>query len=338
MTLARKCFARFDPAFASAARRLVGVGLTSMAVHAQVGCGGTPETHENVSANGAPGADGGVAGSAMGGGTQVRPSMDAAATASPLDAGLDAVGHEPSQDAADAGGWWRPSPGVTWQWQLDGTLDTTLNVQMYDIDMFTNDASTIALLQSRGVVVICYVDVGTWESGRPDSADFPAAILGSADPDGTDEYWLDIRSSTVQQIMQQRFMLAQQKGCNGIEPDNVDGYENDTGFPLTGADQITYDTWVANAVHTLGMSVALKNDVDQIPQLEPFFDFELDEQCFDYSECNTLLPFIQANKAALEVEYGDAGLASTICPQANSLKLDTIIKDLDLDAWRVSCH
>lgn len=316
---------------------LVGLGLASL-LASSLGCGAAHETNESASGREAGTPTSGTVGS----GAAIGPSMDAAVHES-VDAGgqsssSDASASGSAIDAGDSGGWWRPGPGVTWQWQLDGTLDTTLDVEMYDIDMFTNDESTIASLKNRGVVVICYVDVGTYEPDRPDAADFPSAVLGSADPDGQGEYWLDVRSSTVQQIMQKRFELAQSKGCSGIEPDNVDGYENDTGFPLTAADQITYNTWVANAVHGLGMSVALKNDVDQIPQLEPLFDFELDEQCFDYSECNTLLPFIQANKAALEVEYGDAGLVSTICPQANTLKLDTIIKDLDLDAYRVSCH
>lgn len=319
--------------------RIVGMGIVGALASFAAGCG---SAHDTVS--GSPATDGGLSSSSTEGiGSDV--ATDASSTSSsshsssaasngPIDGGAAA----PDGASGDAGTWWQPAPGVTWQWQLDGTLDTTLDVQMYDIDMFTNDATTIASLESRGIVVICYVDVGTWEPDRPDSASFPASVKGNPDPDGDGEYWLDIRSSTVQSIMQARFVTAQQKGCGGIEPDNVDGYENDTGFPLTGADQITYNTWVADAVHALGMSVALKNDTDQIQQLEPLFDFELDEQCFDYDECNTLLPFIQANKAALEVEYGDAGLAATICPQANAMKLDTIIKDMDLDAFRVSCH
>lgn len=237
----------------------------------------------------------------------------------------------------DAQTWWRPEAGVTWQWQLTGVLDTTVNAQMFDIDMFNNDASTIASLEGQGKVVVCYIDVGTWESDRPDSAAFPASVLGNMVADWPGELWLDIRSSLVQGLMQNRFMLAQEKGCQGIEPDNVDGYANDTGFPLTADDQLSYNAWVANAVHALGMSVALKNDIAQVPQLEPLFDFELDEQCFDFDECDALLPFTRATKAVLEVEYGDAGLVPSICPQADALRFDTIIKDVQLDAWRVAC-
>lgn len=56
--------------------------------------------------------------------------------------------------------------------------------------------------------------------------------------------------------------------------------------------------------------------------------------------CGTdlLLPFINAGKAVFQVEYRPASLANTICPQANSLNFDTLIKNWDLDAWRVACR
>ena len=30
-------------------------------------------------------------------------------------------------------------------------------------------------------------------------------------------------------------------GCDGVEPDNVDGYVNDTGFDLTAGDQLDFN-------------------------------------------------------------------------------------------------
>ena len=36
------------------------------------------------------------------------------------------------------------------------------------------------------------------------------------------------------------------KGFDGIEPDNIDGFLNDTGFDLTGVDQLAY-IWLADA-------------------------------------------------------------------------------------------
>ena len=263
---------------------------------------------------------------------QVGPKSKAA------DAMSDAHGDAASSAATDGSTGWRPAIGDTWQWQLSGTLDTSLSVAVYDIDMFTNDATTIAGLHARGVRVICYVDVGTLEPGRPDDAQFPASVLGNSVQGWPGEYWLDVTSPNVKTLMQSRFELAAQKGCDGVEPDNVDGYSNDPGFPTTAAQQVAYDQWVASAVHALGMAVALKNDRDQIGDLLAAFDFALDEQCVVYSECDLLAPFIQAGKAVFEVEYGDSTTASSVCPQAKADHFDTIIKDMSLDAWRISCE
>ena len=82
--------------------------------------------------------------------------------------------------------------------------------------------------------------------------------------------------------MRARFGV-QGKHFDGVEADNVDGYTNPTGFPLTAADQLTYNAWLARTAHALGLSIALKNDLDQARQLEPHFDYALDEQCFQYS-------------------------------------------------------
>jgi hypothetical protein len=200
---------------------------------------------------------------------------------------------------------WRPSPGTSWQWQLTGTIDTSLDVQMYDIDLFDAPGPVIAELHSRGIVVICYFSAGSYEEWREDASSFPTDAIGNPL-----EGW----------------------------PDSVDGYTNDPGFPLTYEDQIDYNTFIAGEAHARGLSVGLKNDLDQIGDLLASFDWALDEECFTYDECGMLAPFIDAGKAVFQVEYGDESLAATICPRANALNFDTLIKNLDLDAWRFACR
>ena len=41
-------------------------------------------------------------------------------------------------ETGDLTGWtvWRPAPCTSWQWQLTGTIDTSFDVEMYDIDLF----------------------------------------------------------------------------------------------------------------------------------------------------------------------------------------------------------
>jgi hypothetical protein len=234
---------------------------------------------------------------------------------------------------------WRPAPGTSWQWQLTGyPVDRSLDVDMYDIDLFDAPQATIDALHAEGRIVVCYLSAGSWEGWRDDADSFPATALGNELDGWPDERWLDVRDAAVRAIMLERLDLAAEKGCDGVEPDNVDGYANDPGFALTYDDQIAYNTFIAREARSRGLSVGLKNDLEQIGDLVDEFDWALDEECFAWDECPVLSPFVEAGKAVFQVEYGDASLADEICPRADALDLDTIIKRLDLDAWRVGCR
>jgi hypothetical protein len=238
------------------------------------------------------------------------------------------------------GNWWVPPQRTTWQWQLTGLpVDQSYDVDMYDIDIFDNDASVVASLHAQGRKVIGYFSAGSWEDWRPDADQFPPEVLGN-DNGWPGEKWLDIRRLDVLgPIMEARMDLAAQKGFDGVEPDNVDGYSNKTGFPLTYQDQLNYNIFLANAAHERGLSVALKNDIEQIVDLEPYFDWALNEQCFQYRECDWpnggLLNFINAGKAVMNVEYKLR--TSKFCPQANAWNFNSMKKNLDLDAWMEPC-
>jgi hypothetical protein len=138
--------------------------------------------------------------------------------------------------------------------------------------------------------------------------------------------------------MKARLELARSKRCDGVEPDNVDGYSNDTGFPLTASHQLDFNRFLASEAHARGLSIGLKNDLDQVGALLADFDWALNEECFKYDECSALSPFIRAGKAVFQVEYGDARVASRICPKANALSFDSLVKKLDLGATRIACR
>ena len=80
----------------------------------------------------------------------------------------------------------------------------------------------------------------------------------------------------------------------------------------------------------------MKNDLDQAIDLVSHFDWALNEECFQYNECDRLLPFVQAGKPVFGIEYH--GNPATFCPQANALNFDVLKKHLNLDAWRISCR
>jgi hypothetical protein len=259
----------------------------------------------------------------------------------PADAG-------PPPTPADAGPpptpgtYWKPAPGATWQWQLTGTIDQSLSVDMYDVDLVNTPSSTIASLRAAGRKAVCYFSAGSREDWRPDAGDFAAADYGKPLDGWPDERWLDVRRANVRTIMKNRLDLARSKGCDGVEPDNVDGYSNDTGFPLTSADQVNYNRFLAIEAHARGLSVGLKNTPDLVSQLVSSFDWELDEQCLQYSECAAFKPFLAANKAVFHVEYVDstsqgAAKKSQVCSDPSRIGFSTLIKMLDLDAWRIAC-
>lgn len=242
-----------------------------------------------------------------------------------------------ARSARAAATYWVPSPTTTFQWELDDPIDPTVDDQFYDIDLFNNDASVVAQLHSLGRHVICYLDAGSWENYRPDASEFPASVLGNDYAGYSNERWLDIRQlSILEPIMTARIQMCHDKGFDGVEFDNIDGYENDTGFPLTYDEQATYDEWLANEAHSFNLNVAMKSDVDQVSTLEPYFDWNLDEQCYDYSECSELEPFTAAGKAVEQIEYAPV-TNSEYCSAANSDGFMGQLKSVDLTSWQSPC-
>ncbi|MCX5587180.1 endo alpha-1,4 polygalactosaminidase [Streptomyces erythrochromogenes] len=230
---------------------------------------------------------------------------------------------------------WQPPPGTDWQWQLTGKLDTSVKAPVYDVDGFDTTRAQVAALKKAGRKTICYVSTGAWEDFRPDAEAFPQDLLGKGNG-WEGERWLDIRRvAELEPLMAERFDMCRDKGFDAVEPDNMDGYKNTTGFPLTADDQLRYNRLIAKLAHDRGMSVGLKNDLDQIPQLVGDFDFAVNEQCAQYDECERLTPFIAAGKAVFHAEYELS--TRRFCERSRELKLSSLQKKYDLDAWRRTC-
>lgn len=99
------------------------------------------------------------------------------------------------------------------------------NVTLYDIDMFLHQNLTVVRdLRASGMEVICYFSSGSYEPNRPDSWKFKSADKGKELVGWPGEYWLDLNSDNVRQIMTARIEIAAAMNCSGIDPDNVDGY------------------------------------------------------------------------------------------------------------------
>ena len=198
---------------------------------------------------------------------------------------------------------WIPPAAPTFYWQLQGRLDTSVPAAVYDVDGFETKTADVTALHAQGRRVVCYVDVGTAEDFRPDYAQFPKSVLGKSNG-WPGERWLDIRQlSVLEPIMAARLQMCSEKGFDAVEPDNIEAFSNKSGFPITAAEQLTYNEWVAQQAHELGLAVLQKNDGEQAAELERRFDGALTEQCNQYSECADFAPYLQAGKPVIDAEY-----------------------------------
>jgi hypothetical protein len=276
---------------------------------------------------------------------------------------------------------WVPPPSTTWQWQIQGTVNTTVSGQLFDIDLFDSQPTAgnpprpqsdplpwvsyppgayvgptvtpageaanpgiIATLHGQGRHVLCYMDSGAWESYRPDASEFPSAVIGKS-TGWNGERWLDIRKTAWPQfewIIVNRMLLAKQSGCDGIEPDQNNPVGNDPGFSISYADEDAWYLEVAKDAHALGLTVVMKNGIELLeqsqyaPGLVAAFDGDINEQCYEYQECEPGLgTFVSAGKWVGEVEYTTNW--TQYCPVLQADGFMAMHKGPNLYRYRVPC-
>jgi len=232
--------------------------------------------------------------------------------------------------------FWTPSPLTRFQIQFSGDIDLTVMAEVYDLDAFDSQKETVEQLQRQGSKVICYIDAGTVEDWRSDYANYPKTVIGKVDAGWPGENWLDIRALDVLlPILEARVEFCASKGFDGVEFDNLDGYQNDTGFDLTAADQLAFNRALADLAHEHGLAAGLKNDPEEISELEPWFEFVILESCFEQGWCELAAPFIQADKAVFDIEYTPI---SPHCESAAEQAITLVQKRLNLDGWIKTCQ
>ncbi|KAJ3185798.1 hypothetical protein HDU85_001166 [Gaertneriomyces sp. JEL0708] len=253
---------------------------------------------------------------------------------------------------ANAPSWWKPTAQtpISWHWHLKNAIPPSLYdapIQMIDLDLFDTPASTISQFRSKNIKVICYFSAGSFENWRPDQSDFKSDMYGKAMEGWDGEWWLDIRKQSVKDVMTKRLDMAKQKGCDGVEPDNVDGYINDTGLPLTATEQLAYNRFLAQEAHSRSLSIGLKNDLDQLTELVGDFDWLLNEECVEFNECQKLTTFINANKAVFGVSYVDESKSNALtekksevtsmCNGPKTIGANYLVANRDLDREVYNC-
>jgi hypothetical protein len=240
--------------------------------------------------------------------------------------------------AAEAAEIWKPKPGTTFSWFLAAPNAAT-EAQAVDLDLFEADTAAIAAFKAKGQKTLCYISVGAWEDWRPDKAAFPKSVIGKPYDGWPGERWLDIRQiKLLAPALRKRLDLCKAKGFDAVEPDNLDGYEAKTGFPLTRAHQVKFIKWIAGEAHRRGLSIGLKNVPDLMNEVLADFDWSLAEDCFAQKSCAGYSPMIAAGKAVFAVEYTDSKIDfAAFCKEAKALKLTGLLKRRDLDAYEKPC-
>jgi hypothetical protein len=244
---------------------------------------------------------------------------------------------------------WQPKVGATWDYPISGSYDSTdpRGIDVIGIDLFDNNETVFYGLQANGAKVICYFSAGTSEDWRPDYKDFAPAVLGENLDAWPGERYVDIRSEVVRNIMSKRLDLAADKGCGGVDPDNVDGYSENNGFNLTQEDAVDYINFLASSAQARNLSIGLKNVPELVPWVINLMQWAIVEECIKDKFCYGFVPFIRQRKPVFNVEYPKKDRSNDkdvpqkvfdqVCDNVNTRGFSTIIKNLELDTWIGSC-
>jgi len=221
------------------------------------------------------------------------------------------------------------------QYQLDGSIRNH-NVDVVFVDVFDTSSSTISSLKKQGKVVVCYFSAGTAENWRSDYGRIPASAKGRSVDGWSGEKWMDIRRSDVVSLSRSRIDKARSKGCDGVDPDNVDVYDNSSGFSISSTDVKNYLRNLAAYSHSRGLLMGLKNSAEIASYMSAYTDFAVVEECFQWNECGSYSSFISRKKPVFIVEY--RSYSSSLCSNAKSRKMSLIFADEDLDGSISYCR
>ena len=245
-----------------------------------------------------------------------------------------AVAQPESGSDSDAS-WWQPDAreNLRWQLQLQGDIVLVPGVNVYAVD-YTASQASINAAKASGAKVMCYISAGSAENWRDDFRLFPKSVIGKAYEGWPGEWWLDTRNiKALAPIMRARIAACAEKGFDVLDPDNINGYENDTGFNITRQQSVVYIEWLANLAHEYGMAFSLKNAEALIPFVKGSVDMMQSESCVFYDNCDSVKAMIDLNKPVFAVEYieqmSGQNFKVTACSLARKYGYSMIHRDVE---------
>ncbi|KAM7184983.1 Glycoside hydrolase superfamily [Rhypophila sp. PSN 637] len=221
-------------------------------------------------------------------------------------------------------------PGVKWQIDIMASLDITKTLTptdalVWDLDLYhlQRHPDIITFLRSKipNVNIICYFNAGLAQPSDCDwdtvwqKPEYKSLLGNSYDPPFSEEKWINIRNTTAIDLLKNRVTTAANLGCDGVDPDNIDGYSADTGFNLNQQDYINLMTTLATTAHGLKtkrgntLLIGQKNAPELVKSLNSVLDFAVLEDCknlrneADRAFCADFQPYISQNKPVFSIEY-----------------------------------
>ena len=226
-------------------------------------------------------------------------------------------------------------PGMRLQYQLDGVLDPSVDADLFVVDLFDTTSSLVEQLHTRGRVVVAYISAGSYEPWRPDVSALPATVIGKPLARYPEESWLDVRASSVRQLMASRLALATDKGFDGALLVSLDGYLTESGHDLTAQDQLDYNVWLSHQAAARALVAGISSDWVDAETLASDYDFAIHLNCLADGVCAELQPYRAHGHAVFDLETSHD--ATTTCARAAGLAVPVTLKNEKFDAWLSVC-
>ncbi|KAK8002624.1 hypothetical protein PG989_002343 [Apiospora arundinis] len=235
-------------------------------------------------------------------------------------------------------------PGVKWQIEISDPIRVSRSsavlpndARVWDVDMWdsidggvSDNVITRLRAAQKSVVgdifVICYFNGGGLNPADPDKGKFDAKDILGTIKGWEDENYVDIASSKVIDLMKKRIDAGIAGGCDGFDPDNIDGYlspdrvQRNTSDhrSLTQTDYYNYMKALADHAHAAGKLLGQKNAAELLKLddgtdrgllKDGLVDFAVTESCAvpgsgnGNAWCNSVKSFVQGGKPVFQIEY-----------------------------------
>jgi hypothetical protein len=221
------------------------------------------------------------------------------------------------------------------QYQLTGTVDTSVDAELFVIDLFDAERAQVAELHAAGRLVMAYVSVGSLENWRDDVSRFPRSAVGMSLANYPEESWLDPRDAQVRALMRARFERAVSKGFDGVFASTLGAYRANTGFPLGMSDELESARFLAETAHGLSLSIGLSGDFELADALAHQFDWAIAIGCVMRGTCADLTALKSHGVPVFDLET--TGDHTRACQEAARYGVPVTFKSERYDAARSGC-